>query len=615
MIQTTAKEIFIRIALVAISVSAATLFIKNLIGNDNLKWLDIMEISNAEVAEAANDWLDEKIGTAKNIASNTSIIQATTLKDYNSVKKELNEIAYQNEIDNIYIYSNKTAAISAKTSGSPKPPLHVLKILNDTASARQEELVTTFIYEGKTQLLTAAAIFNNLGNIIGYSTFFEPIDKALGPLKAAPDEFRIFEMSLVKLSKNGHYGFLRNFTRVVGELESFPPANFYLPLFDKNTFAEILNDNLGDEILAVGYVLDKYPSWQIVTTVDTDKIPRETDNLTNIVIALTGFVVIMLLLLPTKGGYSNILRKSYKKAEKILEKGPAKIDNEEEQSNDIKLSRSAPKINPEQAEKNKDFFEGKKKKILQEGTPTSAEISFDIRSGMKNKRFKLLYQPVVDPISNKVIMHEVYMRIIDEEGNVIEPNLWLPVAQKENLFSLIDESVLNYAIETHFNEKTNLAVPLAFNISGDTFDSFSYIETLMNKVTNNDNITGKTIFELHSKELVKDSKTINFIKECREMGFRFSIDYFGGGAKTVELTKKLRFSFLKVDALKFNVKNKEDLKELITIIKTAEVCGIKVIIEKVEDEAMVEFCRKLKYPYMQGYHVEKPRHKPILELE
>ena len=218
---------------------------------------------------------------------------------------------------------------------------------------------------------------------------------------------------------------------------------------------------------------------------------------------------------------------------------------------------------------------------------------------------KLLYQPIFDTAGN-VNMYEVYLRIIDDEGKVMPPSLWLPVARKENLFSLIDETVVSIAVEKFFIRNNPLRMSLAFNISGNTFGSLEFLEKLMNASSSTYPIAEHTIFELRSREIIEDKRAMSFIKECREMGFRFSIDYFGGGTQTIKAAKTLKFDFIKIDILQFDLNKASDQKEFIKLIKTAEAIDLPVVIEKIEDERMLKFCKKVGANFVQGYHLAEP---------
>jgi EAL domain-containing protein (putative c-di-GMP-specific phosphodiesterase class I) len=99
---------------------------------------------------------------------------------------------------------------------------------------------------------------------------------------------------------------------------------------------------------------------------------------------------------------------------------------------------------------------------------------------------------------------------------------------------------------------------------------------------------------------------MSFIKECREMGFRFSIDYFGGGVQTIKAAKTLKFDYIKIDVLKFDLGKAEGQKEFIRLIKTAQAINLPVVIEKIEDEKTLRFCKKIGANFVQGYHLAEP---------
>ena len=90
----------------------------------------------------------------------------------------------------------------------------------------------------------------------------------------------------------------------------------------------------------------------------------------------------------------------------------------------------------------------------------------------------------------------------------------------------------------------------------------------------------------------------------------FAFDYFGGGANTIKAAKALKLDFVKVNAFHFPITDKEKLKELIIIAKTAKEVGIPIIAERVEDPHFIAFCQKVGITLIQGFGIAKPSANP-----
>ena len=100
-----------------------------------------------------------------------------------------------------------------------------------------------------------------------------------------------------------------------------------------------------------------------------------------------------------------------------------------------------------------------------------------------------------------------------------------------------------------------------------------------------------------------------FIKEMRDHGCRFSVDYFGGGQNTIRAAKSLKFDYMKIDCLKFRgLENgdPEQVKAFREVVLAGAEAELPMIAEKVENKTVYWLCRRLQVPFVQGYYIAEP---------
>lgn len=236
-------------------------------------------------------------------------------------------------------------------------------------------------------------------------------------------------------------------------------------------------------------------------------------------------------------------------------------------------------------------------------TGANSSIAQMIETCINTDRTRLLYQPVYRANDGVPIMHEVYLRLLDEEGREISPATFFPVAEKLGWTPKLDAHVFQRLMQLHFGGGNTPRTPLAINLSGTTLESLGYLEMLMNM--SNSPVLQNLVFEVRSQELMRDPHALRFLHECQEMGVKLTVDYFGGGPAMVETIKRLGFDYVKMDAMRFG---KSDLtkKELINLCRSAQRVGLPVILEKVENVTMEVFARRAAIPFLQGYLFAKP---------
>ena len=607
--ESIATDLFPRalgIALVAVMAWIVTSYINK---SDEDDWKRSLVEINEQAVESFSGTMARRLENVAQLARDNRL-EPLLDPSYNiddptptQARRAMYEFKYINELDHAYVFSSILGELVLTSAGSPPLPAGTLTPFYTAASERLERLTNITVIGGQTYMLFAHAILSETGRIIGYAIYADSFKSfyrdATTPLRGITDVvFTSYLIDGMNALAVEDYTKRATSVRIVG-VNDTP-----YPIFDGNFTPKQFTLKDGTEVLANGGFVIDIPKWRVISSIDMKFVNSDSDHKRIILWATLIIGTIIIMLIPINGPYTEVLKTLYRRAGLLKEEAggiseddisrmrldpPPSIGGSVENKK-MELNR---KINKERA-KSKDDYK-----------PNDAVIAYNIRTGIKNRRMKLLYQPIFDTAGN-VNMYEVYLRIIDDEGKVMPPSLWLPVARKENLFSLIDETVVSIAVEKFFIRNNPLRMSLAFNISGNTFGSLEFLEKLMNASSSTYPIAEHTIFELRSREIIEDKRAMSFIKECREMGFRFSIDYFGGGTQTIKAAKTLKFDFIKIDILQFDLNKASDQKEFIKLIKTAEAIDLPVVIEKIEDEKMLKFCKKVGANFVQGYHLAEP---------
>ena len=69
-----------------------------------------------------------------------------------------------------------------------------------------------------------------------------------------------------------------------------------------------------------------------------------------------------------------------------------------------------------------------------------------IKSALMQNRFRLLHQPIANLCGEEKEIFDLLVRMVDEKGDVILPNDFLPAAQRNNLMKPIDRWVIGAAL-------------------------------------------------------------------------------------------------------------------------------------------------------------------------
>src|SRR5581483_9625297 len=93
-----------------------------------------------------------------------------------------------------------------------------------------------------------------------------------------------------------------------------------------------------------------------------------------------------------------------------------------------------------------------------------------IKDALQQNRFELYMQPILELSSGEVTQYEVLIRMQTDDGTVITPNQFLPVAERSGLIQEIDRWVVRQTVALIAEHKrAGIDLYLEANLSGAAF--------------------------------------------------------------------------------------------------------------------------------------------------
>lgn len=240
-----------------------------------------------------------------------------------------------------------------------------------------------------------------------------------------------------------------------------------------------------------------------------------------------------------------------------------------------------------------------------------------ITQAFADRRFVLYAQQIVSLQGDTESEHyEILMRMIDDNGEIIEPQEYIIAAERFRTMKDIDRWVIRNAFISiqKYVEKMKLNSSLikrnyAINLSGQTVGSVSAIEYVKSLLHEFPDIVKYVIFEITETAAISNvSSAKRFIEELKSMGVKFSLDDFGTGVSSFNYLKNLNVDYLKIDGgfVREIIADSVDYAMVKSISHIGNVMGIKTIAEHAESD---EICVKLKemgVDYAQGFCLHEP---------
>jgi len=234
-----------------------------------------------------------------------------------------------------------------------------------------------------------------------------------------------------------------------------------------------------------------------------------------------------------------------------------------------------------------------------------------IQKALVEERFILYYQPIYDIRDDSACHYEALLRMLDQQGNIVPPNMFIPVAEKTGLIYDIDRYVLKHAVKALKDfSRRGRNVTLSVNLSATAIAKIDFIATIEGLVNQHGAERSRLIFELTETSAVEDvTTTAEVIRKCRRLGYQFSLDDFGSGYASWFYLRQLPVDFVKIDGsfVQNLPTNNEDRLFVTAINNVAQGLGKKTIAEYVEDAETLEILRHMGVDYAQGYYIGKPQ--------
>lgn len=250
-------------------------------------------------------------------------------------------------------------------------------------------------------------------------------------------------------------------------------------------------------------------------------------------------------------------------------------------------------------------------KTMSDKVMRKSAITDILRSAVNNGSLYVVFQPQIDPETNKTEGFEVLMRLHDKTLGVVTPAEFIPVAEESRLIVPLGYWAVRKAIEADIDlrrqglKHKNISV----NVSEVQLREQDFVSNIRKILSEYDFDASRLHFEITESSLLNnlDEKTKMF-DDLREMGIKIELDDFGTGYSSLNYVRMIHLDVIKIDKCFIDEigisHEKEELIDL--IVRLAKTFGANVIAEGVETHKQIEFVRAKGDIIVQGFYYSKP---------
>ncbi len=236
-----------------------------------------------------------------------------------------------------------------------------------------------------------------------------------------------------------------------------------------------------------------------------------------------------------------------------------------------------------------------------------------ISRALETDRFCLYFQKIVSINSNPSVEHyEILLRMLDENGEIVAPNEFIPAAERYGLITEIDCWVIKTFLSNYHNLPKQQVLTgglYAINLSGASISNNQFMKFLIEQFLRYQVPPQRICFEITETAAIANFEQARyFMSELKKIGCRFALDDFGSGLSSFAYLMNLPVDYLKIDGT--FVKNISDNLISQALVegfnRIAHAMNLETIAEFVEDETILAKLREIGVDYAQGYGIARP---------
>jgi len=237
-------------------------------------------------------------------------------------------------------------------------------------------------------------------------------------------------------------------------------------------------------------------------------------------------------------------------------------------------------------------------------------LTSDLRTAIEHEQFTVVFQPIVELASNRIVGFEALVRWFNPATGEIMPGEFIPLAEDVGLVVAIGRFVFVESCRRlaewrlrapglDLRMHVNLSVPEVLQPDVDTFVA----RNLRRFGISGDNMT----LEITETAIMREG-TVEALERLRETGIRLCIDDFGTGYSSLRYLHQFPLDSIKID--KSFVESVDGVLGSPPIVRMmiqlAQLYDIDVVAEGVETAIQARSLIELECVHAQGFHFYRP---------
>src|SRR5690606_7396383 len=227
-----------------------------------------------------------------------------------------------------------------------------------------------------------------------------------------------------------------------------------------------------------------------------------------------------------------------------------------------------------------------------------------IKVALEGDGFRLDYQPVIALQGDGSEMYEMFLRLHGSDGEPVDADTYLPIAEEHGLLGQIDRWAVARAIDLagerlRAGKHTSLLLTISHDAVQDQGMAAFIAERLAAAGVPGEHLV---LAMPEAKVFTNLRAAQDFVGAMAGVGVRIALERFGAGLNSMQLLTHFDPAFLKIDPQFMDdlAKSRESQQQVRDIATQAHGRGIRTIAENVQDAASMTMLFSAGVDFVQG---------------
>jgi sensor c-di-GMP phosphodiesterase-like protein len=215
-----------------------------------------------------------------------------------------------------------------------------------------------------------------------------------------------------------------------------------------------------------------------------------------------------------------------------------------------------------------------------------------LRRAIAHDHLHVVYQPIVNLATGRIVGAEALTRWTDEEGNEVDPEIFIKIAEEHGFISEITRTVVQRAVRDFADTfKNRPGFRLSLNVAAADLVDPKFLPMLDEQLKRAKVKAKSLVIEITERSMANSVQAMDTIRSLRRMGHSIHIDDFGTGYSNLDKLLYLWADTIKIDKAFTRVIGTESVTVAILpqILEMARSLNLEVVVEGVENERQANY--------------------------